>query len=280
MIVLINRLSASASEIFTAALQDYGRAVVAGDESTFGKGTVQTILEIGRFIPFLGANSDEAGALKLTIQKFYRISGGSTQLHGVTSDIHVPSIYDHPEIGERSLKGPMPYDEISPAKYEKVADHPLFLKELAANSAARVAADPEFHYIEQDLAMLEQKISENQISLNETTRRKEIEAEKARLDKRTAERAKRKPPLEKVYAVTVDTVDSPTLKLVSNDLDKPAPGEKIAKPTPTPSADAADDDDDEDSDKEPAIDPIRNEALNILKDLIDLSRTVKTASVK
>src|SRR5205814_1389380 len=91
LIVLTNRLSASASEIFAAALQDYGRAVIVGDEHTFGKGTVQTMLEIGRFIPFLGTDSNEAGALKLTIQKFYRVAGGSTQFHGVSSDIRLPS---------------------------------------------------------------------------------------------------------------------------------------------------------------------------------------------
>jgi len=87
LIVLTNRLSASASEIFAAALQDYGRAIIVGDESTFGKGTVQTMLEIGKFIPFLGSDPTDAGALKLTIQKFYRIAGGSTQLRGVLSDI-------------------------------------------------------------------------------------------------------------------------------------------------------------------------------------------------
>src|SRR4030095_12884057 len=83
MVVLTSRQSASASEIFAAALQDYGRAVVVGDKNTFGKGTVQTILDIGRFTSLLGSRSDEDGALKLTIQKFYRVAGGSTQLHGV-----------------------------------------------------------------------------------------------------------------------------------------------------------------------------------------------------
>ena len=91
LIVLTNRLSASASEIFAAALQDYGRAVVVGDPSTFGKGTVQTMLEIGRVMPFLSGGANEAGALKLTIQKFYRIAGGSTQLKGVEADVKVPS---------------------------------------------------------------------------------------------------------------------------------------------------------------------------------------------
>ncbi|PYK36671.1 MAG: tail-specific protease, partial [Verrucomicrobia bacterium] len=104
MVVLISRQSASASEIFAAALQDYGRAVIAGDKNTFGKGTVQTILPIGRFASLLGSASDEDGALKLTIQKFYRVAGGSTQLHGVSSDIVLPSLSDLPEFGEGALK--------------------------------------------------------------------------------------------------------------------------------------------------------------------------------
>ena len=91
MVVLTSRQSASASEIFAAALQDYGRAVIVGDKNTFGKGTVQTILEIGRFTSLLGSRSAGDGALKLTIQKFYRVAGGSTQLHGVASDIVLPS---------------------------------------------------------------------------------------------------------------------------------------------------------------------------------------------
>ena len=91
LIVLTSRQSASASEIFAAALQDYGRALIVGDKNTFGKGTVQTILEIGRFTSLLGSRSQEDGALKLTIQKFYRVAGGSTQLHGVASDIVLPS---------------------------------------------------------------------------------------------------------------------------------------------------------------------------------------------
>ena len=96
LIVLTSRQSASASEIFAAALQDYGRAVIVGDKNTFGKGTVQTILEIGRFTSLLGSRSQEDGALKLTIQKFYRVAGGSTQLHGVASDIVLPTLSDLP----------------------------------------------------------------------------------------------------------------------------------------------------------------------------------------
>src|SRR6266403_4447739 len=131
MVVLTSRQSASASEIFAAALQDYGRAIIVGDQSTFGKGTVQTILEIGRFTSLLGNRSQEDGALKLTIQKFYRVAGGSTQLHGVASDIVLPTLTDLPEFGEGALKNCLPYDEVPKARFTKWSDgHPLFVEEL------------------------------------------------------------------------------------------------------------------------------------------------------
>src|SRR5258708_34693995 len=104
LVVLASRQSASASEIFAAALPEYGRAVIIGDKNTFGKGTVQTILPIGRFTSLLGSHSDDDGALKLTIQKFYRVAGGSTQLHGVASDILLPSLTDQPELSEGALQ--------------------------------------------------------------------------------------------------------------------------------------------------------------------------------
>src|SRR5437762_9155515 len=119
LIVLTSRQSASASEIFAAALQDYGRAVIVGDKNTFGKGTVQTILPIGRFTSLLGSRSDEDGELKLTIQKFYRVAGGSTQLHGVASDVILPSLSDLPEFGEVALKIPIGSAEVAKAKYTK-----------------------------------------------------------------------------------------------------------------------------------------------------------------
>ena len=139
LVVLTSRQSASASEIFAAALQDYGRAVVVGDKNTFGKGTVQTILEIGRFTSLLGSRSQDDGALKLTIQKFYRVAGGSTQLHGVASDIVLPSLSDLPEFGEGALKNCLAYDEVPKARFTKWSDaHPLFIDELKRRSSERV----------------------------------------------------------------------------------------------------------------------------------------------
>ncbi|HWL53936.1 MAG TPA: carboxy terminal-processing peptidase [Chthoniobacteraceae bacterium] len=294
LVVVTNTFSASASEIFAGALQDYGRAVIVGDRHTFGKGTVQTLLDISRFIPFLGGNNGEAGALKLTIQKFYRVAGGSTQLHGVASDVVLPSIFDHDDFGEKSLKKPMPYDEVPPANYTRV-DQPLFLDELRELSKGRVTRDIEFTYVKEDLARRDEKIKSNTLSLNEKERRGEIEREKARKEARTAERAKRKTPELVAYALTLDNVDKPELELVKNDLDKP---EASPTPTPTPkptpkkkaatkgkAKPSADDHNIApptflpEEDDEPKVDPIKHETLNILTDLIELSNKRKTAAV-
>ena len=283
MVVLTSRQSASASEIFAAALQDYGRAVVVGDGSTFGKGTVQTILEIGRFTSLLGSRSQDDGALKLTIQKFYRVAGGSTQLHGVTSDIVLPSLTDLPElVGEGALKNALPYDEVPKVKYTKWSDtHSLFLDQLKRRSAERVAKSAEFHYVMDDLGRLRQKLADNRISLNEDTRRKELKEDKDRKELRTKERLARHDVEPRVYRVTLDTVDKPNLQLIMY------PG-KLAETkkngvTPKVAPEAADDDDSDlvggdDNTKEPAIDPERDEAINILADLVDLTRGPKTAS--
>ena len=244
-------------------------------ESTFGKGTVQTMLELGKAIPFLGSDSTDAGALKLTIQKFYRIAGGSTQLRGVISDIKLPSPYDRPDFGESDLKDPMPYDEVEPAQYDKW-DHALYIKELRARSEARVAANREFRWISEDLVRTKKSLADNTISLNEKTRLDQMAEDKAREDKRVAERAKHPLPEEKDYVITLDNVDKPNLELVTNET------EKKAAASPTPDDDDAGDYDDEfnpDQDKPDFTDPVRNETINILTDFVDLSRAPHTVSV-
>jgi carboxyl-terminal processing protease len=284
LVVLTSRQSASASEIFAAALQDYGRAVIVGDQSTFGKGTVQTILEIGRFTSLLGSRSDDDGALKLTIQKFYRVAGGSTQLHGVTSDIVLPTLTDLPEFGEGALKNALPYDEVPPAKYTKWSDsHSLFIPELKIRSAARVATDPEFHYVMEDMERLRKKLADNHISLNEDVRRKEVAEEKARKAERSKERLARNQEEPSIYRLTLETIDNPKLELIMY------PG-KIAeaktkgdlKSAPEVAPDTDDEDDSEldtgDDNKPAAIDPERDETLNVLTDLVRLSAGPKTAS--
>jgi carboxyl-terminal processing protease len=277
MIVLTNRLSASASEIFAAALQDYNRAVIVGDQNTFGKGTVQTMLEIGRIRPFLGGGSD-AGALKLTIQKFYRVAGGSTQLHGVASDVKLPSMFDQAEIGESSLKGPLPYDTVDPVPYDRL-DKSLFKPDLVRRSAARVEADPEFKYINEDLERIKKRTAENRISLNEKVRRAEIDEDKKRRSVRLADRASHKVPDPKVYIVNLDNVNKPELQLASVEEKKAAAGENSQTTADDGTTDESEIDAEETlTRKRPAVDPVRNEALNILADLIDFVRTPKTAS--
>jgi carboxyl-terminal processing protease len=249
---------------------------------TFGKGTVQTILDLGRFTSLLGSRSQEDGALKLTIQKFYRVAGGSTQLRGVESDVVLPSLTDLPEFGEGALKNCLPYDEVASARHTKWSDtHSLFIEQLKGRSAERVQNMPEFHYVMEDIGRLQQKIKDNRISLNEDARRKELEEDKIRKETRSKERLARHDEEPRIYRLTLDTVDKPNLQLIMY------PGklaEAKAKGAPTKvSPEAAPDDESEvigsdDDTKEPVIDPERDESLNILADLVELSRGPKTAS--
>src|SRR5438270_101771 len=283
LIVLTSRQSASASEIFAAALQDYGRAVIVGDKNTFGKGTVQTILPIGRFTSLLGSRSDDDGELKLTIQKFYRVAGGSTQLHGVASDIVLPSLTDLPEFAEGALKNCLPYDEVPKAKYTKWNEPvSLYLDELKRRSAERIPNDAEFHYVQEDMDRLRHRLDENRISLNEDVRKKELSEDKTRKELRTKERLARNVEEPRVYRVTLDTVDKPNLQLIMYP-GKLASAKKNGSAKVAPEA-AGDADSDEvlggvdDDQKEPVIDPERDETLNILSDLVQLERGPKTAS--
>jgi carboxyl-terminal processing protease len=269
LIVLVNRLSASASEIFAAALQDYGRAVIVGDERSFGKGTVQTVLDLGRLMSPFSLGSVDAGALKLTIQKFYRVRGGSTQLKGVESDIVLPSLTDNSEIGEGSLKNRLAYDEVAPVKIaDSMAATPLFLDELKARSAQRMVADPEFRYTMEDMNRVRAKINENSISLNEKVRRNELVEDKKRKEMRDKERESRGPALEvQAYELTLDDLTAPKLRPVAFDRKQ----DKNLLES---------DDEEQDTKKTgPEPDPIRNESLRIARDLIELSNRTKTASI-
>src|SRR5881227_1188124 len=284
LIVLTSRQSASASEIFAAALQDYGRAVIVGDKNTFGKGTVQTILDIGNYTSLLGSRSHKDGALKLTIQKFYRVAGGSTQLHGVASDIVLPSLTDLPEFAEGALKNCLPYDEVPKAKYTKWSEPvSLYLDELKRRSSARTQNDPEFHYVMEDMERLRHRLDDNRISLNEDVRKKELSEDKLRKDLRAKERLARNIEEPRVYRLTLDTVDKPNLQLIMYP-GKLASAKKngSAKVAPEAAGDSDTDNDvfggqDEDT-KEPVIDPERDETTNILADLIQLEHGPKTAS--
>lgn len=272
MVVVMNRLSASASEIFAAALQDYGRAVIVGDERSFGKGTVQTVLDIGKVMPFFSLGAADAGALKLTIQKFYRVLGGSTQLKGVESDVVLPSRTDNPEIGEGSLKNRLEYDEVAPVKIT-ASPSPLFLDTLRANSKERVAGDPEFLYVSEDMKRLRERIASNSLSLNEEVRKKELADDKARKEARQKERAARGPLISaQVWQLTLDDVRSKREKLEQVAYERDREKRYLEEPEDA-------EDQKRNGPKTPEPDPIRNETLRIIEDLISLTNRNKTASV-
>lgn len=271
LVVMMNRLSASASEIFAAALQDYGRAVIVGDERSFGKGTVQQVIDVGRFMPFFSLAGADAGSLKLTVQKFYRVKGGSTQLNGVQSDVVLPSLTDTPEIGESSMPNAMPYDEVAARQIDRFMSHSLYIDELRKRSEDRVQREPEFRYYQDDITRLRERLAENKITLNKAQREAELAADKKRVADRNAERKTRGPALAATaYELTLDNVDAPKLQKVAYD----------RKPKKSSYLDADDADIKKGEGEEEKIvtpDPIRNEALHIVEDLIDLSGSKKTA---
>lgn len=271
LIVLVNRLSASASEIFAAALQDYGRAIIVGDERTFGKGTVQTVLDLGRYMPSFSLGAADAGALKLTIQKFYRVQGGSTQLNGVESNIVLPSLTDNAEIGEGSLKHRLAYDEVAPIEITKTASPaPHFLDELKRRSSARMTVDPDFIYTIGEMQKIREKIDSNKISLNEKQRKAELADENTRKEQRDKERASRGLALDaKAYELTLDDINAPQLRSVAFD----------RKPSKEQLAEIAEETGDKKEEKAQP-DPIRNETLRIMQDMVELDRQTKTASLE
>lgn len=269
VVVLVNRFSASASEIFAAALQDYGRAVVVGDQRSFGKGTVQTLLDVGKFMPLFQDKNSKAGSLKLTIQKFYRVSGGSTQHRGVLSDIVLPSTTDTAEIGESSLPNPLAYDEVDPQPVNKFSFTTPLIESLKRRSEERVAKDQEFRYINEDMKRYRERLQLNQLSLNEKIRKEELAQEKLRKAERKAERKRNPEVIQPAYEVSLDTLDKPTLPRV---VAKKKPlREKTAK-APRDAEDA-----EEEEDAASAPDPVRREALNILKDLATQIQGMRTA---
>jgi carboxyl-terminal processing protease len=175
--VLINRGSASASEIFAAAIQDYGRGLIIGEPS-FGKGTVQTLINLDRFGP--GGDKSQYGELKMTIAQFFRINGGTTQLRGVTPDIKFPVMSDSENFGETSYDNALPWTSIKPAVFVPAGELKDIIPMLDAKHEARVSKDKDFQYLQDDIALARKQRKDNLISLNETVRRKERDAQEAR----------------------------------------------------------------------------------------------------
>ncbi|NNL07797.1 MAG: carboxy terminal-processing peptidase [Croceitalea sp.] len=163
LVILVNELSASASEILAAAMQDYKRAIVLGSKQTFGKGTVQNVIPLDNIVR--SNEHGELGAIKLTTQKFYRINGGSTQLEGVKSDIVVPDRYSYIELGERDQENPLAWDKISPAEFQEW-DGYINYEETIKNSMERMAKNPQIKLIEENAKWVKDQQDDTMVSLN------------------------------------------------------------------------------------------------------------------
>lgn len=163
LVIMVNSFSASASEILAAAIQDYKRGIIIGSKQTYGKGTVQNVIDLNQFV----RNSDvgDLGALKTTTQKFYRINGGSTQLKGVSSDIVMPDRYAYLKMGERDVDNAMPWDKIDPAAYT-VWDKTANFNKAILNSKSRIEHNEQFKLIEENAKWIDSRSEDNTYSLN------------------------------------------------------------------------------------------------------------------
>ena len=267
LVVLINKLSASASEIFAGAMADYGRAVIVGDEASFGKGTVQVPRGLADYMPYFSSR-EGCGMIKVTTQKFYRVGGASTQLKGVASDIVLPTVTAGLRIGEGEQDYAMPYDEIPRAGgYVKSSRISRILPELMARSQDRMAKDKDMQYTREDIERARERQEKNVVSLNKAER----EAENAQLlERKKAIDAERKVRYEKMAAEDEKKMTIYRLKLSD------------VKAAMLPIASKDDDDEYMDENKDPEeeltetpeypskLDPVLREALHIVKDMVDM----------
>ena len=256
LVIAVSHMSASASEIVAAALQDHGRAIIVGGKATHGKGTVQQILPLNRsFIANLTGNS---GQLKFTISKFYRINGATTQRDGVAPDIVLPSILDYIGTSEGDLPRALESDKIAEAEYDSLDQVSAFFTSLRRASAKRIGSDQDYKYIKEDISRAKERKENPSVSLNEAVRRKESTKNKARIESRNKERADRGLPSEEYYEVD--------LKIAENDkplkkLDPPKAKKESTDPTPAPVEDL----------NTFNLDPELRETLRILSDFIILN---------
>ena len=272
MAVLVNRLSASASEIFAGAMQDYGRALILGGQ-TFGKGTVQTMIPLNR------------GQLKLTAAKFYRISGQSTQHQGVIPDIDFPSLFDKETIGESTLEGAMPWDVIDAARFAPYGELNPYLMELQARHLQRAEEDPHFTYYRALMAKAEEKSGRTYLSLNEAERRAERKQEDDwRLNLENTLRAATGKPIAATLAELEEMQEAEEENLAP-DTTQTDPQSK--DPTSRDESDAVAEENaaaqegtvaEENGLKEIDDDPLLREAGRIVSDLIDLLRQPPSAA--
>ncbi len=279
MVCLIDKSSASASEILAGALQDYNRAVIVGTSSTFGKGTVQQTMNIARMLPFNAPGKNRAGFLKPTIRKFYRVAGSSTQNKGVESDIVLPNIFDALEIGEKYLDFALPYDVIDKADgFEPQNRSKLFIADLKGLSLKRVNASNDFKYLQEDITRMKKKYEDNEILLNKIKRLEEITESDTRTKARNSERIKRFKIIQEN-----DQKELVFKRLDRADVDKP----KLAIFDPSVEDEsymkkAKDEISDLDTTPEwpSRMDPVKREGLHIVTDLIKSTAEAKIANAK
>ena len=277
LVVLTDRSSASASEIFAAALQDYGRAIVVGDKSTFGKGTVQTVMPVKNYMPaiFPKDTKDRAGAIKVTIQKFYRIAGGSTQLKGVVPDIILPSYRDALETGEESLPNALEHDSIDKMNYDSLNLEDT-RQQLLKLSEQRVKADKEFNYILEDNKRYKEINDRNEVSLNIEKRLEENKKEKQRRKDRNTDRKKLFEEIEKKekgkFKVTRLTLDNVNKNEINSSDNFKRPEDQSMKRAKNKEEEL----EEETPDFPHFLSPTKREAINIANDLIRVSK-IKTA---
>ncbi len=211
IVVLINRNSASASEIVASALQDYGRAILVGDSKTHGKGTVQTV-------EGLGGDNSVYGANRITTACFYRINGGTTQLRGVIPDIIIPSIYDALELGEDQLPGALPYSTVRRAYYMRTGDVTPFLPYLRNRSDARLQKDAQYTASQQLIDHIRAANAEKKVPLQETRRRERMRAERA-VEKLQEEALKTPSQKKKAFTLENDPVLREAFAILSDYID-------------------------------------------------------------
>jgi carboxyl-terminal processing protease len=266
LVVLTSRFSASASEIAAGALQDYGRALIVGDSSTFGKGTVQTIFPLAPIMDQAKvAYAYDPGGLKITIGKFYRPSGASTELRGVASDIVLPSKSDLARVGEAELEDPLPWDTISPVPYQPVNRVAPYRAALMERSSRRIAGNRAFSDLRQEVATFKDRLASGRVSLNEAERRRELATTK-RLDQEIAHEVRAAAAERTTYVITTKSAARAGL---------PAP--EVAKSEHHPDAGA--ENDQESVDAAVADDLVLNESLAILRDYVQLLQAKAPASV-
>ncbi|MDX1680187.1 MAG: carboxy terminal-processing peptidase [Akkermansiaceae bacterium] len=278
MVVMIDRASASASEILAGALQDANRAVVVGESATFGKGTVQQPMDIGRMLPLFAAK-DRAGYLKVTIQKFYRPSGSSTQLEGVQSDIALPSISDALEIGEKYLDHALRHDRIRKAPgFNPSPRQALFVPRLKELSMERVSESKDFEYTIEDVMRTKQRMERNRLSLNKEEREQELRKSDMLEKQRNKERRKRFAEMNEQDRKKMDFY-----RLTLDDLKEDVP---LVEYDPSEGQDgymrrAVDETAELDTTPEwpSGLNPTKRESLHILMDLVELTENARMAGL-